>query len=86
MLLVLVGKCGGYSRGDRLQTPTDKFMYLLVIYPGFALINIFSTYKLASHLFGRLLPNDDQGWKKYVLNKKLIIDGLAGQAFCRKDK
>ena len=73
----------GYNTGfNRLQTPTDKFMYLFVIYPGLAVINAFSTYKLADHLFSRSLPNDDLGWKKYVLSKRLVVDGLAGQAFC----
>lgn len=76
----------GYSPVNRLQTATDKFMYLFIIYPGFALINLYSTYNLVDHLFGRSLPNDDQGWKKYVLNKRLEVDGLAGQAFCRENK
>ncbi|AMO55153.1 hypothetical protein EZMO1_0938 [Endozoicomonas montiporae CL-33] len=72
----------GYSRTNRQQTTCDKVMYSIFIYPAFAIFNMHSTYHLANHVFGSSLPNDQSGWKRYVLNKRLLVDGLAKQLFC----
>ena len=72
----------GYSRVNRLETPTDKFMYIFIIYPSLVALNSIATYKLGNHIFSRSLPNDDLNWKKYILNTKLTIDGLTRQGFC----
>ena len=76
----------GYSRVNRMQTTTDKIMYSLVIYPLGTVVNVYSAYGLLGHLFGRPLPNDASIWKRYILNKNLMVDGLAKPGSCEKNK